>query len=72
LGQYAQAVPELEKAAAALEKPDGLVYEHLGDAYAKTGRADKARDAWRRAIEIFRQDKEPEKAKRVEAKLHGK
>ena len=68
LGRHQQAVAELEKAAAG-KKVDGVVLDHLGDAYQKTGQHDKALDAWRRAAEAFRQEKEPEKAKGVEKKI---
>jgi len=69
-GRFAEAVCELEKAAAG-EVPDPVVLEHLGDAYHKLNRPDKAKDAWRRAVEAFRKDREPDKAKRVEAKLNS-
>ena len=43
LGKYPEAVAELEKAAAG-KKPDGVVLDHLGDAYRKAGQRDKAVD----------------------------
>jgi len=66
-GNFAEAVAELEKAAA--EKPDGVVLDHLGDAYLKTGKHEKALAAWRKAAEHFRRDNEREKAEIVEKKL---
>ena len=68
LGRYPQALAELEKAADA-DKPDATVLEHLGDAYAKLNRRDKAAAAWRKSAEVFRQEKELDKAKAVEKKI---
>jgi tetratricopeptide (TPR) repeat protein len=68
LGRYPEAVAELEKAAAD-KKPDAVIFEHLGDACRKARQNDRAREAWRRAIELYRKDKEDAKAKEVEAKL---
>jgi tetratricopeptide (TPR) repeat protein len=68
LGQYPAAVAELEKAAAD-KKPDPVILEHLGDAYLKAGRAEKADATWRRAAAAFRRDNAEEKAKPVERKV---
>ena len=38
LGRYDEAVKELEKAAAN-ENPDGVILDHLADAYRRTGNA---------------------------------
>ncbi len=70
-GKYAEAVAELEKAAADKD-PDGAVLDHLGDAYQKAGRHDKAVAAWRKAVALLRKEKETEKAKLVEKKIMGK
>jgi tetratricopeptide (TPR) repeat protein len=69
LGQSRRAVAELEKAAAE-KKPDPVILDHLGDAYLKDGRPDKARQTWRRAADAYREAKEPEKAKQTETKIH--
>lgn len=68
LGRYQEAVGELEKAAAG--DADPVIFEHLGDAYRKLKQADKAREAWRRAVEGFQKAKELDKAKAVETKIH--
>ena len=68
LGRFQEAVVELEKAAHD-KRPDAVILEHLGDAYAKLGRPDRAKDAWRRAAEAFRKDKEAEKANEMEGKI---
>lgn len=65
--KYSEAVTELEKAAA--DKPDGVVLDHLGDSYLKTGQRDKAVAAWRKAAEEFRKEKNTEQAETVEQKL---
>ncbi len=66
-GNFAEAVAELEKAAA--RKPNGVVLDHLGDAYLKTGKHEKALAAWRKAAEHFRRENERAKAEIVEKKL---
>jgi tetratricopeptide (TPR) repeat protein len=68
LGRLTEAVAELEKAHDP-KRPDGTILDHLGDACQKLGRIDKARDAWRRAVEAYMKDKEPEKAAKVREKL---
>jgi Flp pilus assembly protein TadD len=69
LGRFREAVTELEKALDD-KQPDGTVLDHLGDAYQKAGKNDKALVAWRRAKEAFEKDKDVEKAKKVEEKMH--
>ncbi|MBN2474376.1 MAG: tetratricopeptide repeat protein [Pirellulales bacterium] len=71
LGRYPEAVAELEAAAAADPQPDALILDHLGDAYLKAGQGEQAEQAWRRAVEAFRKQDEPEKAKQVEEKMEG-
>lgn len=70
LGRYAEAVGELEKAAA--READPVIFDHLGDAYLKAGEPQKAREAWQRAVEGFRKAKEPQKAEAVQAKIDKK
>jgi len=67
LGQYQQAIVELEKAAAG--RPDGVILDHLGDAYLKVGDRHRAKEAFGRAVEAFRKQHEEEKARLVEDKL---
>jgi len=73
LGKHKEAVAELEKAVKQTEKndeePDGVILDHLGDAYLKVKQIDKAKDAWRRAVEAFKKQEEPDKAKAVEEKM---
>lgn len=83
-GKHREAVAELEKAVE-LDKnstkskdkkdktdADPTILEHLGDAYQALGEQAKAKDAWRRAAEAYGKSEEPEKAKKVEAKMGGK
>ncbi len=73
LGRHAEAVAELEKATqAAGDEPDGVILDHLGDAYMATGQVERAKDAWHKAVEAFQQQKEPEKAKEIGEKINGR
>ncbi len=67
-GRFAEAVVELEKAVDE-KQPDATVLDHLGDAYEKLGRYDKALAAWQRAIAAYEKDKEREKAGKVAEKI---
>lgn len=71
LGQYPQAVKELEKAAVG-DNPEGLVLEHLGDAYEKAQQPQKAREAWQRAARQFQKEGDAAKSAAMETKLKGK
>jgi Flp pilus assembly protein TadD len=68
LGRLTEAAAELEKAIDP-KQPDGTVLDHLGDVCRELGKTDKARDAWRQAVEAYQKDKEPEKAAKVREKL---
>ena len=70
LGRFQEAVVELEKAANAEGNPDALILEHLGDAYLEAGQPEKAKNAWDRAVKAFKQQEEPENAKRVQEKAN--
>jgi len=35
-----------------VEEPDATLYDHLGDIYQKLNQSGKARDAWKKSIEI--------------------
>ncbi|MCA9248905.1 MAG: tetratricopeptide repeat protein [Planctomycetales bacterium] len=70
LGRYADAVETLEKAAAG-EEADGVILEHLGDAYNGVGQLDKARETWRKALDKFEHQEDSEKAKRIRQKLRA-
>lgn len=68
LGRYNEAVDELKQAVHDKDS-DGTVLDHLADAYSAAGRKAEARDAWRRAAEMLKQQGEAEKAQAVEAKM---
>jgi tetratricopeptide (TPR) repeat protein len=72
LGRYGDAVAELEKAVAFTKKgeePDAVILDHLGDAYLKANRVEKAKEAWRRAVEAYKKQQESAKAQAVEKKI---
>jgi tetratricopeptide (TPR) repeat protein len=69
LGRFEEAVVELEKAVGQEEEPDAIILDHLGDAYAAAGQTEKARNAWHRAAEAFREADQPQKAAGVEKKI---
>lgn len=52
VADYQQAIAHLLKAIDALQSPDPVVYEHLGDAYAASGDPAKALEAWEKARKI--------------------
>ncbi|MGA2799492.1 MAG: hypothetical protein ABSE63_18060, partial [Thermoguttaceae bacterium] len=54
---------------AADKQPDGVIFDHLGDACRMFHQPEKARAAWLKAAELLRQDKDEEKAKESEEKI---
>ncbi|MBU1932991.1 MAG: tetratricopeptide repeat protein, partial [Candidatus Omnitrophica bacterium] len=50
-GMFEKARAELEKARDLIGE-DPIVYDHLGDAYFKTGDLDKAREAWEKSLKL--------------------
>lgn len=68
LCRFAEAVDELEKAAAG-DEPSGVILNHLGDALAKAGRTAEARSRWQKALEAFRKEADEKSAAAVEEKL---
>lgn len=65
LGQYGEAVKNLERAAE-LMAVDPVVNDHLGDAYWAVGRETEARFQWKRALSF---DPEEKDAERIRLKL---
>ena len=63
LGQYEEAVPDLERAAQ-LMATDPIVNDHLGDAYWAVGRKNEARFQWRRALSFNPEEVEETRIKR--------
>jgi tetratricopeptide (TPR) repeat protein len=68
LKRYPEAVEQLEKATAD-ESPDGVILEHLGDAYMANKQRAKARETWKRAVAAMKKAGEKDKAAKVEKKL---
>ena len=68
LGRFAQAVQELKKAAE-VDEPDGVILDHLGDAHLKANQRDQAVAAWQQAVESFKKENEPDKARQTTAKI---
>ena len=68
LQRYAEAVAEL-KTAAAVDDPDGVILDHLGDALYKSGDGPAAVTAWKRAVEALEKANEIDKAKIVAEKI---
>ena len=69
LGRRAEAISTLERAVNHEQNPDGVILEHLGDAYLADGRIDDARDAWQRAHAAFVKSADAVKSAGVQKKL---
>jgi tetratricopeptide (TPR) repeat protein len=67
MGDYKQAVIELEKASE-MVGDDPVIMEHLGDAYKGTGQPDKALKAYEAAYELY---EEEEKKNNVSSKINS-
>lgn len=68
LGRYDEALVEMEKAAAEPE-PDGVILDHLGDVLQALKKTDRARDAWKRAVESLKKQDDKDKVREIEDKL---
>ena len=55
-GELKPALDYIQKAIELNKDPDGTLQEHLGDLYQAMGDKDKAREAWRKSIEIEPRD----------------
>ncbi|WP_254506540.1 tetratricopeptide repeat protein [Anatilimnocola floriformis] len=74
VGRFDEAVRELTSAttfdpAAGEEEPDGVLLDHLGDAFAKQGKPAEAKRAWQRAAAALEKAKELKKLDAVRQKL---
>ena len=67
LGRFENAAVELEKASQG--EPDGVILDHLADAYHGANRPAKALTTWRRAAKIFEKQGDQENRKGVELKI---
>ncbi|MGD9647033.1 MAG: tetratricopeptide repeat protein, partial [Pirellulales bacterium] len=69
LGRQAEAINTLQRAVGQEKEPDGVILEHLGDAYLANGRLDDARGAWQRAKAAFSKAGNAAKLTEVQQKL---
>ena len=69
LGRIEEAIAELEKAAAADDDPDGVILDHLADAYAKAGDIAKALETWKRAAAALEKQEEAKLLEKTNAKI---
>ena len=51
-GRYPEALRELKRAVEKAREPDPVLYDHLGDAYAKNGLEQEALNAWERSLQL--------------------
>ncbi|HEY6168899.1 MAG TPA: tetratricopeptide repeat protein [Verrucomicrobiae bacterium] len=63
-GKAKEAVPWIEKALKFTKEPDPTLQDHLGDIYLKAGKRDRARDAWKKSLEL---EKSPAVQKKLDA-----
>ena len=63
LGKHEEAITELELAAKG--EPDPVIFEHLGDVYAKLKRFGAAKKAWKKSAEMFSKEENIKGAERA-------
>lgn len=51
-GHLKEALPRIEKAVKLNQEPDATLYDHLGDILAALQQPEKARDAWKKSLDI--------------------
>jgi tetratricopeptide (TPR) repeat protein len=68
LGRFPEAVSELE-AATAVETPDGVALDHLGDALSASGNREAAVTAWSKAVATFDKEGDMPKSKQTQEKI---
>lgn len=56
-GRFDEALTDLLRAAQALKKDDPVVFEHIGDTFAKLGRVPQAVEYWQKAIALAPENK---------------
>jgi tetratricopeptide (TPR) repeat protein len=56
-GKFEQALEDLLRAAKNMSREDSVVFEHLGDTYAKLNRAQQALEAWQKAMVLDPENK---------------
>ena len=68
LGRYAEALTELQVAAAG-EKADGVVLDHVGDALAKLNQLPAAVESWQKAAAAFERVEDGKRLQQVQDKI---
>ncbi len=68
LGRYDEAIPPLEQATASSDA-DGVILDHLGDAYVKANQPIKAVETWRKAATVLKEKGNAERLEAIEAKI---
>jgi tetratricopeptide (TPR) repeat protein len=68
LGRISEAIRELEQAVAG-DAPDGVILDHLGDAYQQAERKADAVAMWRRAVAAFAKEGERDKERATQQKI---
>lgn len=68
LGRFRDAVRELEHATQG-SAPDGVILDHLGDAYRSAGSVERALETWQRARRAFSEAKDADAVQRVTLKI---
>jgi tetratricopeptide (TPR) repeat protein len=69
LGRLDEAAAELEKASEG--EPDPVILDHLGDVYSDLKKPDKAKAAWQRSVERFKEQEDDKGAEKVQKKIAG-
>ncbi len=67
-GRISEAIRELEQAVAG-DAPDGVILDHLGDAYQQAERKADAVATWRRAVAAFAKEGERDKERATQQKI---
>jgi len=66
--QWSEALEWLQKAVQQADQPDPTLYDHLGDAYAGMKVFDKAREAWRKSVQLEPNDEVKKKLEKAGTK----
>ncbi|MHB8970204.1 MAG: tetratricopeptide repeat protein [Pirellulaceae bacterium] len=68
VGRYAEALTELQLAAAA-EKADGVILDHVGDAYRQLNQLPAAVESWQKAAAAFARQEDTKRLQQVQDKI---
>ena len=68
LGRFHEAIEQLEQAVGDADS-DGVIFDHLGDAYDADKQPAKAEEAWKRGIELLKKQGDEAKAAKVTDKI---